>query len=898
MAMSKNSLKKFGALLSAAGLAHGVAVAQPILIPGFLTFEAYTNIPGTAVDALLAAPEYPDSPAQVLHMTGFDTRTVYPNDSHDNFGARISGFLTPTETADYELFLRSDDASQLFISPDDNPANLEPVPIAQETGCCGAFEETGAPETSAARTLVAGQRYAIQAIYKEGGGGDYCQVAWRKVGDTTPAAQLSPIPSAFLSTLIAPRGNITVTTQPTSTTAARNDFITLSVQFTATHGPAVVLWQRNGANIPGLSGNVVDYGPLADTDNGAKLRAVISIPGATTNSAEAMLTVTPDVTRPTIKSVVGSDTFDMLTVVFSEAVDDFTAGDSANYALDGGLDIVGLTILSSTTVRLTTTQQTPGATYTLTVDNIVDTAGLTTAPGTSKTFTALDRVRGGLKFETWLGIAGNGVSALTSDPRYPANPDVVAYVRDFTSRLVYADANSVDNYGGRLSGWIVPPEDAEYEFFIRSDDNSELRLSTDDNPANAVTIASEGGCCGPFEEPGAPETSAPTMLLAGQRYYIEALWKEGGGGDYCDVAWRKVGTPGPALNLTYIPGSVLETYAAPGTFTPPTVAFSSPANGANFDVGAAVTLTAIASVGSGKTIVRVEFFEQGRQLGEATRSPYSLTLYELREDNHTFIARATDSAGIFTDSAPLSISVGAQVQQLTLAAIDDVHTFRYDRTGRDLGTEWLDNNYDDSTWPEGKMLIADEGTTTVEPIRTRISRFNDQGQYVRTFYYRTHFNFPQPVSPSVKLKLRHVVDDGVVIYLNGMEIHRFGIAAGVVVNYLTDAAGHENAYEGPFDIPLDNLQSGDNVLAAEVHQAGGGSSDTVFGLELIATVPVIRPTLTIARDGASVRISWTPTGGTLESAPTVTGQWSTVNGGTNPYIASPDGLARFYRVRF
>jgi hypothetical protein len=165
----------------------------------------------------------------------------------------------------------------------------------------------------------------------------------------------------------------------------------------------------------------------------------------------------------------------------------------------------------------------------------------------------------------------------------------------------------------------------------------------------------------------------------------------------------------------------------------------------------------------------------------------------------------------------------------------------------------------------------------------------------QTFYFRTHFNFG-PVSPTVKLKLRHVVDDAALFYLNGEEIHRFGIAQGVIVDYLTDAAGHENAYEGPYDIPLDNLREGDNVLAAEVHQAGASSSDMVFGGELIATVPFVRTVLTISRDGPSVSISWTPTGGTLQSAPSPDGPWSPVTGATNPFATAATGTAAFYRV--
>jgi len=889
------STAKLAPLLSALSLLLGTTIAHstPILVPGFLKFEVYTNIAGGAVADLEASPSYPASPGRVFYMPSFNTRTVYPDDSHDNYGGRISGFITPTESADYEFFLRSDDASQLFLSADDTQANLQR--IAEETTGGGPFEEPGAPETSFPITLVAGQRYAIEVRYKEATGADLCQVAWRKSGDTTPAAQLAPIPVAFLSTFIPPRGSITITGQPVGATAGENEFITLSVAFNATHAPAVVQWQRNGVNVPGLTGGKARLGPLKATDAGS-YRAVISIPGAVSSSAAATIAVTPDVTPPAIRSVVGSPSFDMLTVEFTEAITAETAMDLFNYQLNGGLSISAATVLSSTSVKLTTSPQTPGATYTLTIDNIEDMAGLLSAPGTSRTFTALDRVGGGLRFEAWLGIGGNAVSALLADPRYPASPDQAAYITQFTSRQVFADAASVNDYGGRLSGWFVAPETAQYEFFIRSDDDSQLSLSTDADPANASVIAI-GVCCGPFQEPGGTATSVPISLVAGNRYYIEALWKEGGGGDYCDVAYRKVGTPGLARDLTYIPGSVMQTYATPGTFTPPTVSFASPANGSTFDAGEVVTLTASASTPSSKSIVRVEFLEQGRVIGTVSNSPYALTLYDLREDNHTYIARATDSAGLVTDSAPITISIGVQLATVKLAAIDASTIWRFDRTGRDLGTDWRQPGYDDSGWTNGATLIADEGTTTVEPIRTHISRFNDQGQYVRTFYFRTHFNFDGPISPLVKLRLRHVVDDGVVFYLNGTEIHRFGIADGVVVDYLTDVpTGHENRYEGPYNIVLDSLLEGDNVLAAEVHQSGGSSSDMVFGGELIATVPVIRPSLAIARTGPSVRISWTPTGGTLQSAPSPGGTWSPVANATNPFTIAASGAATFYRV--
>ena len=214
--------------------------------------------------------------------------------------------------------------------------------------------------------------------------------------------------------------------------------------------------------------------------------------------------------------------------------------------------------------------------YKLTVNGVVDTASTPNqiAENTSRTFTAFIRLAGGVKFEAFLDITGSAVQGLLDAEKYQNNqPDIVAYASQFTSRLVFTDSGH-ENYGGRMSGWIKPPTSGSYQFFIRSDDSSQLFLSTDDKPENATLIAEETGCCGPFEDldanPTATETSQPVELAAGKSYYISAIWKEGGGGDYCDVAWRKVGDPAVPRALPYISGAVLETIAPPNTFTLPT----------------------------------------------------------------------------------------------------------------------------------------------------------------------------------------------------------------------------------------------------------------------------------------------------------------------------------------
>src|SRR6185369_2714363 len=77
------------------------------------------------------------------------------------------------------------------------------------------------------------------------------------------------------------------------------------------------------------------------------------------------------------------------------------------------------------------------------------------------------------------------------------------------------------------------PASGNWIFYLRSDDASELNLNPGGiDPAGKVQIAAEPGCCGPFSA----HPSAPQALVAGQQYFIEGIYKEGGGGDYIQVA--------------------------------------------------------------------------------------------------------------------------------------------------------------------------------------------------------------------------------------------------------------------------------------------------------------------------------------------------------------------------
>ncbi|HXG48446.1 MAG TPA: PA14 domain-containing protein, partial [Methylomirabilota bacterium] len=140
----------------------------------------------------------------------------------------------------------------------------------------------------------------------------------------------------------------------------------------------------------------------------------------------------------------------------------------------------------------------------------------------------------GVLREVYTGINGNAVSDLTNHPSFPASPGLETIQPTFEAPSEFAD-----NYGQRMRALLIPPVTGGYTFWIASDDGGALFLSTTDNPAQKVQIAAVTGWTSSREwtkEPG--QQSAVIQLNANQRYYIEALQKEGGGGDNLAVRWR------------------------------------------------------------------------------------------------------------------------------------------------------------------------------------------------------------------------------------------------------------------------------------------------------------------------------------------------------------------------
>lgn len=139
--------------------------------------------------------------------------------------------------------------------------------------------------------------------------------------------------------------------------------------------------------------------------------------------------------------------------------------------------------------------------------------------------------------EWWTDVDGGTLTELKVAPTYPGTPNGRDLMTSFK-----APQNWGDQTAQRVRGFLKVPVTGQYRFFLSSDDQSMLLLSSDDNPANAVQIASQLEWTPPDTWNWYPgQTSALITLNAGARYYIEAVMKERVSDDNLSVGWQKPG---------------------------------------------------------------------------------------------------------------------------------------------------------------------------------------------------------------------------------------------------------------------------------------------------------------------------------------------------------------------
>ena len=129
----------------------------------------------------------------------------------------------------------------------------------------------------------------------------------------------------------------------------------------------------------------------------------------------------------------------------------------------------------------------------------------------------------GATLETWTGIAGSAIVDLLGGTNNMADPPTKTEV---LNQLLEGPTSIDDNYGSRLSGWLVPPVTGDHTFWIASDDEGELWLSANADREDRILICHQPMFSGPngwddFHE----QKSQLVSLVAGRPYYYEVKIK-------------------------------------------------------------------------------------------------------------------------------------------------------------------------------------------------------------------------------------------------------------------------------------------------------------------------------------------------------------------------------------
>ncbi|MDB6064397.1 MAG: hypothetical protein JWR26_605 [Pedosphaera sp.] len=263
---------------------------------------------------------------------------------------------------------------------------------------------------------------------------------------------------------------------------------------------------------------------------------------------------------------------------------------------------------------------------------------------------------------------------------YTNAPSFVAYLTSFET-----PSGQGNNYTERVSGFFIPSQTTNYVFFLAADDDSDLFLSTDSNPANKHLIATEtawsnsrqwltsvgGSTIASKRSDQFTGTTWPAgntiHLTSGVQYYVEGIHHQGSGADPFAATFKFSGAPDPADGTApAIAGSLLAVNSYNNTYitvtAPPQNAAVSPGTSATYTVSA---ISGYLGDPPGVTAPPISYQWQSAPFGSsnfsgipnATTSSYTTPALNATNDGSQFRA-VLAAVGFATNSPAARLTVG------------------------------------------------------------------------------------------------------------------------------------------------------------------------------------------------------------------------------------------------
>jgi hypothetical protein len=199
----------------------------------------------------------------------------------------------------------------------------------------------------------------------------------------------------------------------------------------------------------------------------------------------------------------------------------------------------------------------------------------------------------------------------------------------------------------------------------------------------------------------------------------------------------------------------------------------------------------------------------------------------------TYVLRLTAGDGALNASDDVTVTIQHSAATIPTTFVPKGSVWKYLDDGSDQGVSWISPAFNDGAWKSGPAPLGYGDANGQWPATTNSYGPDPNNKFITT-YFRRSFSVSSPASVT-NLVVNVQRDDGVLVYLNGAPIFTNNLPAGPI-NYLTTApvavggTDETTFYSQSVDPAL--LVSGLNVLAAEIHQSSGGSSDIIFDLDL------------------------------------------------------------------
>jgi len=773
------------------------------------------------------------------------------------YGERIYGYFTPAVSDSYVFFVAGDDDTDVFLSTDSEPINK--VLIAQEVGWSGTrnwITPGGAGSTSAQKRsdqfspdggatfpfqngipLTAGTPYYIEVVHNGGGGGNNAAVTAVTTNDAMSGIPVdgnsTTLSNAVLSYTTKAVTVFQITQQPTPTNNTVFEGLPWQIQVTVNTDSEVL------PTFQWFKNNV-------------------AVPGATTSKIQATSAI---------------------------------LAESGTYRVE--VSLPGQPTLVSSNATLTVQ------------------AGVF--------------VTNRLKLERWLNdvtsrqIVGAGVAGTYPDPDFST----------FVTASEVPDVAGTDNFVQRLSGYFVPATTGLYTFYVASDDDTDVYLGTNDLASSKRILCQEDGWSNwrnwntaggggsvvtqKRSDQWSPDAGATfphasgIQLTAGQRYYFEAVHHDGTWGGHVSVAFTMFGDPAPTDGS----GANVATGGRIGVLVPAATSVTitnqpdSVAKYANQPVYLEVGATS-----DGILPLTYQWRKNGTDISGAT-SP-----------NYTFIPDLADSGAGF-------VCVVADPTVPSLTKTSTVATVTINAGAVFQAGELLMERWTTGLPSMAQLRAGGLGVPNVVAIDTDLDS-PDQG--ISDYVQRYSGYFVPPVTTNYVFFTDS--DDETDFYLGTSDLvsskllrcqepawspgrYNWLAAAGggLASQKRSDTWSPDGGATMPWSAGIPLVAGNHYYVEYLFHEGGGGDwcgvyykftggDDPTNGAPANVTsaligrlVPPPGRVLTVTRSGGNVNVSWTPTGGTLQSTTALPGgSWTDV-GTANP-ASIPVGPGNlFLRVR-